>query len=286
MASSSFLPSSLPEPLPENRLSRRVFVGAVTALGVAAATGTATATSSAAATRIDRAVGVARLGATVHVLGRARGGWVLVGADGSTRSTRGLGDAELNALASTDDVLLAVGAAGSEPAVWESTDGVSWRQATRIRGVEGHLTAVGAHGRVALAAGALLTLERAPRQRIVLRRNGSGWHTVPARGLAHTDELTATAVGGDADGWVLSTVDGSGSLLARSADGLEWTAEEHLTDAAVKSVDGGQWVANAMGGMTGRTGPRRAPVPTGQAVGLLGGRSYWLVDGHIVTATV
>jgi len=269
-------------PLPENRLSRRVFVGAVATLGVAAAAGTATA----APTPIDRAVGVARLGTTVHILGRTRRGWVRVGADGTAQPTRGLGDAELNGLASTGGVLLAVGAAGAEPAVWESADGVSWRQVTRLRGVEGHLTAVGAHGGVALAAGALLTLERAPRQRIVLRRTGSDWHTVPVRGLAHTDELTATAVGGDADGWALSTVDASGSLLARSVDGLGWTAEGRVADAAVKSFDDGHWVANAMGGLTGVTGPRRAAGPTGQAVGLLDGRSYWLVAGHIVTATV
>ncbi len=275
-------------PLPENRLSRRTFVGAVATLGVAAMSGTATATTTTAApAKIDRAVGVARLGKTVHVLGRARGGWVRVGADGSAQPTRGLGDAELNGLAATGDVLVAVGAAGSEPAAWESTDGVSWRQATRLDGVDGHLTAIGAYGGVALAVGALLTLERAPRQRIVLRRTESGWTTVPARGLESTDELTATAVGGDPTGWIMSTVDASGSLLARSADGLAWTPDTRLVDAAVKSFDDGNWIANAMGGTAGMTGPRRSvTVPEGQAVGLLDGRSYWLVDGHIVTATV
>lgn len=272
-------------PLPENRLSRRVFVGAVATLGVAAMSATGTATAAPAT--IDRAVGVARLGKTVHILGRARGGWVRVGADGSAQPTRGLGDAELNGLSATGDVLLAVGAERTEPAVWESTDGVSWRQATRLDGVDGHLTAIGAHGGTALAVGALLTLERAPRQRIVLRRTESGWTTVPARGLEYTDELTATAVGGDQAGWVLSTVDASGSLLARSADGLTWTPDTRLADAAVKSFDGGKWIANTMGGTAGVTGPRRSATPPGgQAVGLLDGRSYWLVDGHIVTATV
>lgn len=272
-------------PPPENRLSRRMFVGAVATLGVAAMSGTADADPAPA--KIDRAVGVARLGKTVHVLARARGGWVRVGADGSAQPTRGLGDAELNGLSATGDVLVAVGAAGTEPAAWESTDGVSWRQATRLDGVDGHLTAIGAYGGVALAVGALLTLERAPQQRIVVRRTESGWTTVPARGLESTDELTATAVGGDQAGWVLSTVDASGSLLARSADGLVWTPDTRLVDAAVKSFDDGNWIANAMGGTAGVTGPRRSvTVPRGQAVGLLDGRSYWLVDGHIMTATV
>jgi hypothetical protein len=36
----------------------------------------------------------------------------------------------------------------------------------------------------------------------------------------------------------------------------------------------------------GVTGPRRAAAPAGQAVGIVDGRSYWLVDGTIVTATV
>jgi hypothetical protein len=262
-----------------------MFVGAVATLGVAAMSGTADADPAPA--KIDRAVGVARLGKTVHVLARARGGWVRVGADGSAQPTRGLGDAELNGLSATGDVLVAVGAAGTEPAAWESTDGVSWRQATRLDGVDGHLTAIGAYGGVALAVGALLTLERAPQQRIVVRRTESGWTTVPARGLESTDELTATAVGGDQAGWVLSTVDASGSLLARSADGLVWTPDTRLVDAAVKSFDDGNWIANAMGGTAGVTGPRRSvTVPRGQAVGLLDGRSYWLVDGHIMTATV
>lgn len=271
-------------PPPDKPLSRRLFVGAGAALGVTAIAGTPTAT---AATRIDRAVGVARLGDTVHILGRTRVGWVRVGADGSARPTRGLGAAELNSLSAAGGVLLAVGADRSVPAIWESTDGVSWRQATRLDGVDGHLTASGAYGGVALAVGAQLTLERAPRKRIVLRRTERGWATVPTRGLEYTDEFTATAVGGDPSGWVLSTVDANGSLLARSVDGLGWTPDTRLVDTAVKSFDDGTWVANAMAGSAGLTGPRRSLARSGgQAVGLLDDRSYWLADGRIVSARV
>jgi hypothetical protein len=270
----------LPENPPEHRLSRRVFVGAVAALGVTAMSGTALAAPAA----VDRAAGVARLGRTVHVLGRTREGWVHIAADGATRPARGLGGAEVNAVAAHRGALVAVGADGVRPAVWQSRDGVSWRRVARFDDVDGHLTAVGAHGGTALAVGARLTLERAPHQRIVMRDSGSGWVTVPARGLEHTDELTATAVGGDATGWTLSTVDANGSLLARSADGVGWTPADRLTDAAVKSFEGTDWVGNAMGGTTGVVRTRRA-VPQGQAVGLLDGRSYWLVSGHIVTAT-
>jgi hypothetical protein len=276
--------------VPENRLSRRAFVGAVAALGVTAMSGTALGAplqnvQNAAPNAVDRAIGVARLGRTVHVLGRARGEWVRIGADGTVSATRGLGGATVEALAARRGVLVAVGADGIRPAVWESADGLSWRRTLRLDDVDGHLTAVGAHDGAALAVGARLTLERAPHQRIVLRHNGSRWATVATRGLARTDELTATAVGGDATGWTLATVDATGSLLARSADGVTWTHEARLTDAAVKAFEGADWAGNAMGGTTGVVRTRRA-VPAGQAVGLLDGRSYWLVDGHIVTATV
>lgn len=270
-------------PLPENRLPRRVFVGAVATLGVAVLSGTAIA---APATTIDRAVGVARLGSTVHILGRGRRGWVRVGVDGSAQPTRGLGLAEINGMTATDDVLVAVGADGTTPAVWESTDGVTWRRTVRLDRLTGHLTAVGAYGGSVLAAGAELTIERAPHQRIMLRRSTSGWATVPTSGLEQTIELTATAVGGSATGWTLSTVDATGSVLADSPDGLKWTVQSRLTGAAIKAFERGSWVANAMADPTGLTGPHRAPAPEGQAIGIVDGRSYWLVDGHIVTATV
>lgn len=270
-------------PLPENRLPRRVFVGAVATLGVAVLSGTAIA---APAITIDRAVGVAQLGKTVHILGRGSRGWVRVGVDSAAQPTRGLGLAEINGMTATGDVLVAVGAEGTIPTVWESADGVTWRRVLRLDQLDGHLTAVGVSSGDVLATGAELTLERAPHRRIVVLRTNNRWSTVPARGLAPTDELTATAVGASGTGWVMSTVDANGSVLSRSADGRVWTVEETMTGTAVKAFDRGSWVANAMADPGGVTGPRRSAAPAGQAIGMVDGRSYWLVDGHVVTATV
>lgn len=272
------------QPMPENHLPRRTFIGAVASLGVVVMTGTATA--AAPATTVDRAVGVARLGETVHILGRNSRGWVRLGLDGAAQPTRGLGLAEINGMTATKDVLVAVGAEGATPTAWESTDGVTWRRTLRLTRVDGHLTAVGANGGDVLATGAELTLERAPHRRIVVLRSGNRWSTVATDGLTATDELTATAVGASGAGWVMSTVDANGSVLSRSADGRVWTVGEQHTGTAVKAFDDGSWVANAMADPGGVTGPRRAGAPEGQAVGLIDGLSFWLVDGSIVTATV
>jgi hypothetical protein len=185
-----------------------------------------------------------------------------------------------------DGLLVAVGADRSAPAVWTSPDGVTWRRAARLDGVDGHLTTVAAHGTTALAVGALLTLERAPHARIVLRDTGSGWVSAPATGLEHTSEITATAAGHDGTTWRLSTVDVNGSMLFRSADGLTWTDDGRETGIAVRAFDGDDWVGNAMAGTDGQSGSRRAALPEGEAIGVIDGVSYWLVDGHIVTATV
>lgn len=287
-------------PLPETGpppITRRVFVGAVAALGATALSGTAlagAATAAPAGQKIERATGVARHRGVVRTLGRAGADWFLLGADGSTRPTRGLEHAEVADLTATGTTLVAVGAR-DVPTVWESTDGSSWQEAVRLTGVDGHLTAVGAHGGAVLAAGALLTLERAPRRRIVLLRTGSGWETVTTSGLAHTDEQAATAVTGGPGGWLLSTVDADGSLLATSPDGRGWTphaVEPRLVDAAVRSLavagDRVHWMANAMSGAVGvlgtlGAGRRLAPTPEGAtAVGMLDGRGYWLVDGALV----
>jgi hypothetical protein len=283
------MPSSLPLPEipreapPGNRLSRRVFLGAAAALpAVAVLTGTAVA----APAPIDRAAGVARLGGTTHLLGRSSDGWVHVAADGTTRPARGLTGAEINAVAAHGDRLVAVGADRSAPAVWTSADGVTWRRTARLDGADGHLTAVTAHGGTALAVGALLTLERAPHTRIVLRDSGSGWTSTATTGLDHTAELTATAAGHDGTAWRLSIVDADGSLLFRSADGRTWTGDGTRTGVAVRAFDGHDWIGNTMGGTDGQSGTRRAALPDGEAVGVVDGVSYWLVDGHIVTATV
>lgn len=298
--------------IPESRLTRRTFVGAVATVGAtvgaavagAAASGVAgasAASASAAAATVDRAVGVARLGSTVHTLGLHAGGWLLVAANGSTRPTTGLTGADVLDLTSgPDGGMVAVGALAdgdrSVPTVWDSPDGLDWRVATSLTGLDGHLTAVAVHGDSAFAMGALLTLERAPRQRIALRYNDNSWSVAPVDGLEHTDERTVSAAAGGAEGWVVSIVDANGSVLATSEDGLTWTASSGLVDAAVRSLtftpSGVRWVGNVMGGsggLTGVAGAGRRPVPVpaeAKALGVIGNRSYWLSGGRIVSAKV
>lgn len=256
------------------RLSRRVFIGAVAAAGVVAMSGTA----AAAAPRLTRAAGAARLGKTTYVLGRTGNQWVLIDPEtDQTWATSGLERADVLDLSATGDRLVAVGAEGTAPAVWESADGRSWQRTAVFAALDGHLTAVEG----TLAVGALLTLERTPRQRIVARRDGSSWTTVETTGLTGTDEVAATAVGQDASGWLLSTVDSTGATIHRSADGLAWAAAETHTDTAIKAFDGARWVANSMSGDSGHN--RQAP--SAQAVGIVGDRTYWLADGTLVTAT-
>lgn len=290
---------------PESRLTRRTFVGAVATIGAAVATGaatagTASASTASAAAAVDRAVGVARVSGGVHTLGRAPEGWVLVSVNGSARPTTGLDNADVFDMTSARGKLVAVGAVAdgdrSIPTVWESADGLAWRAATDLSGLDAHLTAVAARGDSTLVMGAQLTLERAPRQRIALYRNGDGWSVVPVDGLEHTNEWAASSLGSGPSGWVLSTVDVTGSSIATSPDGLHWTAGAQLVDAAVRSLSftdaGVRWVGNAMSGSDGVTGVvggsrRPVPVPEGaQALGVLGRRSYWLAGGRIVSATV
>lgn len=284
-----------------SRLSRRTFVGAVATLGAAFGAATVPGTAAAAAPlKLDRAVGVAGTGGAVHTLGRTPDGWFLVAANGSGRPTTGLENADLLDLTGDAGGFVAVGSAkegGRDvPVVWESADGLTWHATVRLSAHDGHFSAVASDGRDVLVMGADLTLERAPRQRVAVLRTAAGWSSVPVTGLEYTREWAATAVAGGAAGWVLSTVDATGSMIATSADGRTWTAGAHLVDAAVRSLaftkSGVRWVANAMGGSGGLKGVVGAdrevvPVPReAQALGAIGNRSYWLAEGHIVTATV
>jgi hypothetical protein len=285
-----------------SRMTRRTFVGAAVAtIGVTAMAGTA---SASAQVKLDRAVGVAGTGGTVHTLGRTPGGWLLVAADGSSRPTTGLDNADLLDL--TGDLtggavgFVAVGSfkeGGRDvPAVWESVDGLTWQATVRLTDLDGHLSAVASTGGEVLAMGAHLTLERAPHQRIGLLRTKTGWSALPLTGLDYTREWAASAVAGGDSGWVLSTVDSTGSMIATSPDGSTWSAGGTEVAAAVRSLAftgaGIRWVANAMGGsggLTGVVGAGRRPVPVpqdAQALGAIGDQSYWLADGRIISATV
>ena len=284
-----------------SRMSRRTFVGAVATIGAALGAGAVTGTASAAVpVKLDRAVGIAGTGGTAHTLGRTPDGWLLVAANGSIRPTTGLENANLLDLTGDAAGFVAVGSTtegGRDvPVVWESADGLTWHSTVRLSAHDGHFSAVASDGADILVMGADLTLERAPHQRVAVLRTAAGWSSVPVTGLEYTREWAATAIAGGAGGWVLSTVDATGSMIATSADGRVWTAGDHLADAAVRSLaftkSGVRWVANAMagsGGLKGVVGADREVVPVpaeAQALGVIGDQSYWLAEGRIVTATV
>ncbi|MGQ0837723.1 hypothetical protein [Actinokineospora sp.] len=284
-------------------MTRRTFVGAV-----AAAAGTAALASPALAApgrpTLDRAVGVIGGPRVLALVGRT---WVLVDENGAVTPTRGLGNAVVVDVTSGPAGHVAVGSitvgAESIAAVWESADGVSWREATRLTGVDAEFTTVGAGPTSVLALGALLTTERSPSRRIVARRMPRGWVTVPVRGLEWTDELAATAVAGTAGGWTAAAVDASGSVLANSRDGVTWSTspiEARLTEVAVKSLsyEGDhrvRWIGNGMGGsapLAGVLGAGRTTVAVPEhshAVGVVPAarpiRSFWLADGRLVAST-
>lgn len=288
------------------RITRRIFVGSV-----AAAVGTAALPSPAYAAppgqALDRAAGVVTVGGVPKVLAMIGSAWVLVDADGTARPTRGLAGATIVDVTTGPGGLVAVGAlpAGEDTAatVWESRDGLVWREANRVGGVHAEFTAVGADATSFIALGSLLTRERAPRRRIAARRTDSGWVTVPVRGLEWTDESPATAVAGGPAGWVTAAVSVTGTLLSTSRDGITWTqaaVEPRLTDAAVKALtfvgDRVRWVGNGMGGiapLAGTLGAGRTTVAVpddAHAVGVVPAsvpvRSFWLADGRLVASNV
>ncbi|MGW4111461.1 hypothetical protein ACWEFJ_11325 [Actinosynnema sp. NPDC004786] len=222
------------------------------------------------------------------------GRWVLADERGSVRITDGLAGAELVDVTGSGGAYHAVGAVSGDPTatIWESADGVRWREARRLHGVRSAFTAVGG----GLAFGSVLKHERASVVRIAARRTASGWHTVPVRGLEWTDGLSATAVTATADGWVVAAVDLAGTVLHASRDGVTWTALPRLDGVAVRGLAsvGGRvhWVGNEVVDATPLTGvldaDRTSPaVPRdAKALGVAGSRTGWLAGGRLVTAEV
>ncbi|MDQ3402179.1 MAG: hypothetical protein M3548_02140 [Actinomycetota bacterium] len=295
-----------------HRITRRFFVGAVaTAAGAVALGSPAFASTNNASTNnasLDRAVGVVHVNGSPRILALVGQAWVLVDENGSTQQTRGLTNAVIVDVTSSGSGLVAVGSleVNGEPiaTIWESADGVAWREATRLTGRTAEFTAVGASPTSVMALGALLTGEGSPQKRIGAQRTPSGrWVTVPVRGLEWTDELAATAIAGGSGQWIAAAVDVSGSVLSTSRDGLTWSTasvEPRLQDAAVKSLtfegDRVKWIGNGMGGIAaiaGTLGAGRTTVAVPQeahAVGVSPAqgslRSFWLVDGRLVAANV
>ncbi|WP_367128619.1 hypothetical protein [Saccharothrix sp. HUAS TT1] len=276
-------------------LDRRTFV-----LGAAATAALAGALPAHAAPASGKAADNPRETAGVFLapdgsplmLTRQDGQWLLVDEGGSVRITTGLAGADLVDVTGDGSALSAVGAVRGDPvaAIWESTDAVTWREVRRLHGVRSEFTAVGA----GLALGSVVKHERASVVRIAARRTGSGWSTVPVRGLEWTDGLAATAVAATGDGWIAAAVDISGTVLHTSRDGVTWTSRPRLDGVAVRgltSVAGRvHWVGNDVVDATPLTGvldaERRSPaVPLdAKALGVAGARSGWLTGGRLITA--
>lgn len=275
-------------------LDRRTFVlgAAATAALTSALPAHAAAAAPASGVASDKTAGVfVAPGGTPLLLAQQDGRWVVIDENGSVRITDGLAGAELVDVTGDGTTLVAVGAVSGDPtaAVWESGDGVAWREVRRLHGVRSEFTAVGP----GLALGSVVKHERAPVVRIAARRTASGWNTVPVRGLEWTDGLSATAVAPTADGWVAAAVDISGTVLHTSRDGVTWTARPRLDGVAVRGLaqvgDGVHWVGNEMVDATPLTGVldadrTRPAVPRdAKALGVAGTRSGWLTGGRLIT---
>ncbi|MFC6087670.1 hypothetical protein [Saccharothrix lopnurensis] len=273
-------------------LDRRTFVLGAAATAALVTAVPAHATAAAAAPGKTAGALLAPDG-NPYLLTWTDGQWVLLDERGSVRITRGLGSAALVDVAADGDRLVAVGSlAGADPtaAIWESTDGATWREARRLHGVRSEFTAVGG----GLALGSVVKTERASVVRIAARRTGSGWATVPVRGLEWTDGLAATAVARTADGWVAAAVDQAGTVLHTSRDGVSWTARPRLDGVAVRALaplgGGVHWVGNELVEATPLTGvldagQRQPAVPAdAKALGVVGARSAWLAGGRLITA--
>ncbi|MBP2329674.1 hypothetical protein JOF56_010059 [Kibdelosporangium banguiense] len=281
------------------QLGRRGFV-----LGVAGLAFTTVGTATAQQT-LSKAAGVAVLGQAAKALCLLDTSWVLVDEDGTTYPTTGLEGANVIDVAADDRGVLAVGSRPAPPyteaTIWQSADGVAWREVMRLTGTNTEFTGVGFGPGTAMALGSALSEERAPKGTIAARRWQRIWTEIPVTGLEQTAEQAITTVSGNRSGWVAAAITQEGTTLYRSPDGSAWSTESTLLeDAAVQGLllepNGIRWVANTIGGsaaITGTVGAGRQPVSVRQdahAVGAVwtrrGPLSYWLVDGRLVTAKI
>ncbi|MEU5692925.1 hypothetical protein [Actinosynnema sp. NPDC020468] len=272
-------------------LDRRTFVLGTAATAALVSTA---ATTASAATPVDRVAGPATTGDTPRALARQGGSWVLVDPSGATLPTTGLTGADVVDATVSGTTAIAVGSLGDEPVavIWESTDGLAWREVRRLHGVRSAFTAVGP----GLALGSVLAHEKAPVTRIAARRSAAGWTTVPARGPEWTDGWSATALASTPEGWIAAAVGVSGTVLHSSRDGVTWSAHSRVDGVAVRALvhtpAGVRWIGNELAGSAPLTGllgsaPTAAPVPfSAKASGTAGDRFGWLADGRLVTTEV
>jgi hypothetical protein len=260
-------------------VDRRAFV-----IGMTAAAVGVSGTAAHAATRgtgFTRAAGVAMIGGAPRALCLMGDDWVLADED-SIRPTKGLSGATVVDLAADGRGALAVGSRpagdGSEAVVWQSADGTAWHEVLRLAGTDSEFTAVAG----GLVLGSLLTLERAHAGAVSARRSRGSWRTTPVQGIGHV----VTALTSAAGGWTAAAIGTAGTTVYQSADGSAWTVSAKLSDAVVKDMQPGRWVGN---GLAGTTAKASAPVGVPRdavAVGVVGDRSYWLVDGRLIAARI
>lgn len=295
----------------ENRpgtIRRRTVIAA--AAGLVAVGSNTNSSAVWAAPRVPRfteAPGVAVIGGVPKALGRSGGRWLLAGPDGNAVATTGLNDATIFDLSATGSTVLAVGSrpAGVGPVatVWQSADGIKWREVLRLTEAS-EFTAVSQLGGAGLVLGSALTAERVPARVIGARQAAGSWAALPVSGLEHVAHQSVTALAGTpTSGWFAAAVGTQGTTLVRSADGASWTAAAgaKLADTVIQELvaeaDGGvRWVANSISGATPLTGrldvrPTRVGVPERSvAVGAVrstqGTTSYWLVNGQLTAAGV
>lgn len=232
-------------------------------------------------TGFERAAGVAVVGGAPKVLCLLDGSWVLAGVAGDVRPTEGLAGAVIADVTTDGSGALAVGSGAREEAtVWRSADGVRWVEVLRLAGTKSEFTAVGQ----GLVLGSVLTGEGVPRSTVAARRQAGSWATVPTRGL--DGEQSVTALTASAGGWRAASVGASGTTLFRSGDGSIWAKDGKLADTVVKGLLPDRWVGNSLGGTTARASKAVAVSRDAIAIGAAGNRSYWLVDGRLVTAGI
>lgn len=287
-------------------IRRRTVIAGAAGLVVAGSSATPSAGWAQGLPHFTEAPGVALIGGVPKVLGRYGGRWVLTGPDGRAVATKGLNGATIFDLSAAGSTALAVGSrpAGNVPVatVWQSADGVTWREALRLTEAS-EFTAVSQLGGAALVLGSALTAERVPARVLGARQTAGSWAALPVSGLDHVAHESVTALAGTPSGWFAAAVGTQGATLVRSADGASWSAAAgaKLADTVIQELvaeaDGGvRWVANSISGATPLTGrldvrPTRVDVPDKSvAVGAVrstqGTTSYWLVNGQLTTAGV
>jgi hypothetical protein len=163
-------------------------------------------------------------------------------------------DQAVEAVGTANRLVVAVGSANGDPAVWSSADGVSWRRAQTItRSGMQRLTSVTSGNAGWLAVGYDGTTPRHPL--VVTSQNGSSWQAADRADVfkpeGHAALTTYGAAMGPA-GYVIVGENGFSAAAWFSSDLKSW---ERGTAPDKKSLDGtdktGRWMRDVVGGAFG-----------------------------------